>query len=825
MRMTDSIWRDLKLAARTLVKAKSVTIAVVATLAIGIGATTLVFSIVNGVLLKPLPYPEPERLVVLNHAAPGIDLPDITSAPFLHFVYQEQSETLAGSGLWNAQAAAVTSTPNPERVTTIGVTAGVLPLLEIQPAVGRLFGAADEEPEAPLITVLTYGYWQRTFGGDPAALGQRLTIDGRDHEIIGVMPQGFRFLDEDTDLFVPLQFDRAQTMLGLFNYDGIARLKPGVSLETLSAEMAHLIPIAVEAFPPFPGTSREMFREANITPNLRSLKSAVVGDVETTLWVVMGTIGMVLLIACANVANLFLIRTEGRRRELAIRTALGAGRAQIARLVLLESLLLGVAGGAAGLGLAYGGLEFVLGQGPANLPRLEDIAIDANVLAFAAVMAPLTGLVFGMVPALRLAGTRFSSALGAAGRTVSEGRGEQRLHGGLVVVQVSLALVLMIASGLMLRSFQALSEVDPGFTGADAVQTVRINIPPQRIPEVERATRAMQQIVESVAAIPGVDSAAFGSSVPLEDFQMTNPLFAEGVGYEENELPPMRRFKFASPGFFSTIGVPLVAGRDLTWTDYFDRRPVAIVSEALAREEWGSAEAALGEHVRPSPEDDWREVVGVAGDVRENGLAEEAPATAYFPMLLERFMGFPEFLWRPATLVVRTPRAGTEAFVRELSEAVWRVDGSLPVANARTLESLYEASFARTSFTLVLLGVAGAMALLLSLIGIYGVVAYAVSRRTREIGVRLALGASANGVRSLFWWQALRLVAAGIAAGLVAAFGLTRLIESLLFGVAPLDASTFVVVPALMLAVAALASLVPARRALRIDPMDALRDE
>lgn len=821
----ETLWRELHVAIRSLSKTTSISVAVIATLAIGIGATSAIFSIVNGVLLKPLAYPDAEQLISLRYAAPGFNSNDVLSAPFLYFTYREHAETFEGSGIWNNRTSTVTGIGEPARVRTIDATAAILPLLGIEPAVGRVFSEEDDLPGAPLTTVLTYGFWQRYFAGDRRAVGQLLTLDGRAHEIIGVMPQGFRFLDEQAEVFRPLQLDRAQVFLGNFSFGGIARLRPGTTMEMASADARRMIPIAMDSFPPFGGGSRDAFRGIGLAPNFRSLKTDVIGDVGGTLWLLLGTIGIVLLIACANVANLLLIRAEGRVGELSVRAALGAGRLQIARPLLMESLLFAVAGGLGGLALAAVGLEFVLTQGPAGLPRIDEIEIDRTVVAFAVIVSALTGLVFGSMPALRSSSSRFTRVLSSAGRGMTGTRDGQRARSALVVVQVALALILMIGAGLLFRTYVALNGVEPGFTRAEEVQTFGLTVSAGEIAEPREALRAMTDMANRIEAIPGVDSVAFASSVPLEGSRAADVLSVEGVAYDDNGLAPARRLKFVSPGYFATLGIPLVAGRDLEWIDLDDRRLVTIVSESLANEEWGSPEAALGERVRTAENDPWREIVGVVGDVHEDGLDQTPVPIAYFPVLMDRFWNVPVLVWRSVTFSVRSRRAGTEALVTELRSAGSTVNGNLPLANFRTLGDLYKQSLSRTSFTLALLGIAGVMALFLSLVGIYAVIAYAVSQRTREIGIRLALGASSIGVQYLFARQALGLIALGAVAGLAAAGGLTRLMQSSLYGVTALDIRTFAAVTVLLLPIALLASFVPARRALRVDPMDALRDE
>lgn len=816
----ETLWRDVRVSARSLAKSKTMTAAVVVTLALGIGATTVIFSVVNGVLLKPLPYPQQERLIAVAHVIRG---GPAGSADFLHLTYSAQSETFQASGLWRPQAATTTGQGNPEQVPSVAVTSQVLPLLGIAPARGRLFTSADEKLGNPLTVVLAYGYWQRKFGGVESVLGQRLTIDGHEHEIIGVMPRNFRFLDQPAEMFRPVQFNLARISAGNFAYNGIARLKPGASLDRSIADMARMIPIAVDTFPLPDVRTTEQYKK-DLEPAPKLLKDAVVGNVGDTLWVLMGTIGLVLLIACANVANLFLVRTEGRHRELAVRSALGAGGLRIASGLLMEALLLGVAGGLLGCAAADAGLRLLLANAPANLPRAAEIAMDGTVLAFAALITIGTALLFGLAPALRYATPRLSAGLHSGGRTMSLSRDGRRTRAGLVVSQVGLALVLLIACGLMLRTYQTLVNVDPGFRNPEALQLARIVMLQSQIPDVEKGAQSLRQILEAAGALPGVSSAAFSSSIPMDNSLTSSALWMEGNA-REGEIPAQRGLKFISPQYFRTLGVPLLAGRDLEWVDYFDYRNVAIISANLATEVWGSPQGALGKHVRNHPRDPWRQIVGVAGDVHEYGVDKPATPTVYYPFFMKSFWTNPTLFWGLGSLLVRTPRAGSAALVQEMQRSVWAANSNIALAAHATMEEKYRSSLARTSFTLVLLTVAGLMALLLGIVGIYGVVSYAVSQRTREIGIRLALGASPGGVRRLFTGQALRLVAVGTVLGLAASFVFTRLMGSLLFGVSPWDPATFLLVPALLVAIAMAASYLPARRALRVAPSEALREE
>jgi predicted permease len=583
--------------------------------------------------------------------------------------------------------------------------------------------------------------------------------------------------------------------------------------------------MGLNRFPPFEGFSLKMFEEAKLQPNLRLLKSDVVGDVGSTLWVLMGTIGMVLLIACANVANLLLVRAEGRQQELAVRSALGASRGRIAYELLAESVVLGLVGGLAGLGVAYGAIRLLIALAPGNLPRVDNISIDATVLLFTFAVSIVAGLLFGAIPVFKYAGPNVASGLRGGGRTSSASRERHRARSTLVVVQVALALVLLVGSGLMIRTFQALRHVNPGFTNPREVLTLRLSIPSAQVKEPEAVVRMHQAIMEKIATIPGVSSVGLTTIVPMTELGWHDPIFAADKNYEQKQLPPLRSFKFISPGLLKTMGNALVAGREFTWEDAYDKRTVAMVSENLARELWGSPSAALGKQIRESNNSAWREVIGVVSDERDEGVDKKAPSIAFFPMLMTKFEGDDTSVRRSMSYMVRSPRAGSTALTAEVSRAVWSVNPNLPLASVRTLEEVVSKSMARTSFTLVMLAIAGAMALLLGVAGIYGVISYSVSQRTREIGIRMALGAQRQEVTRLFVRYGLGLAAIGIACGLTAALTLTRLMGSLLFEVSPIDPLTYVSVCLSLISAAVLASYVPALRATMVNPVTALRAE
>jgi predicted permease len=816
--MLETAWNDTRYVARMLGRAPGFTAAAVLTLGIGIGATTAVFSVVHGVLLSPLPYPDPDALVRLGHRIGGVDQPYFSDVIYLS--YADSSRALRDIGVWTpGETATITGQGEPEQVRTLTANRGLLTTLGVAPVVGRWLSPADDTPGSPDAVMLAYGYWQRRFGGDPAVVDRALVVDGRPHQIVGVMPAGFRFGGE-FDLVRPLRIDPGAPVTG-FRLLGVARLETGVSPAQLDDDVRRVL----AAWFARAGVAADV--QARWAPAPRPLARDVVGDVGRTLWVLLGAIGVVLLMACANVANLLLVRAEARRQELAIRAALGARWTRIASQLLAESLLLSLAGGVVGAGLAILGVRALVALGPAGLPRLHEIAVDPTALGFTAAIALASGLLFGLLPIVKHARPGRADGVLVGSRSATLSRSRQRSQHLLVVSQIGLALVLLVSAGLMIRSVRALRQVEPGFVDPARLQTFTITIPATLVPEAVLVTRQQQAVLDRIAALPGVTSAAFTTRLPFGSDRSSSAIAVEGRR-EESQTPPNRQVKVVSPGMFRTQGTPLVAGRDFAWDDVHGARRVAVVSENLAREIWGSAEGALGRRFREHyvPDSAWWEVVGVAGDVHDDGVDQAPPATVYWPAQPDEYLlGMDGYQARRVAVAVRSDRAGTASLLAEIRQAVWSVSPTLPLAQVRTLNDLYADSMARTSFTLVMLGLAASMALLLGLSGLYGVIAYAVAQRRREIGIRLALGARAAEIRRLFVRRGLGVAAVGVGLGLVGASAVTRLMQSLLFGVGPLDPITFVATPLALAAVAVLATYLPARRATAVDPVETLRAE
>jgi predicted permease len=798
------------------------------TLAVGVGANTVIFSVVEGVVLKPLPYPDPEQLIGVWYTAPGVGIKDLNMSAFLYFINREQNKTLEDIGVYNDDSLNVTGIGEPEHVGGLDVTSGTLPILRVKPVLGRVFSRADDSPGTPETVMLSYGYWRRKFSADPAVIGRSITLDGRPRQIIGVLPKDFHFLNyDDVSLVLPFQWDRNKTKLGNFSQEALARLKPGVTIEQANADLARLIPIAIHSFPAPEGFSVKLFENVGLASNLRPLKKDVIGDVGNVLWVLMGSLAMVLMIACANVANLLLVRVEGRRQELAIRAALGAGWKRIAGDLMVESFTLGALGSLLGLALAFGALRVLVTMAPTGLPRIHEIGLNLPVLLFTLGLALITSLLIGAIPIFRYARAGSNLSLREGGRGQSQSREQHRTRNSLVVLQVALALVLLICSGLMIRTFNAMMHVNPGFNSPNSVQTFRIYIPESIVPDSDhpRLIHMEEAIRDKLAALPGVSSVAFGSHIPMDGSSSSDVLYAQDRAYNEGQLPPIRRFKFVSPGFFSTLGTPMIAGRDMTWADNYNKMPVAIISENFAREYWHDPTNAIGKRIRVATKDDWREIIGVVAATHDDGVSQVAPTSVYWPVLMGPFEGDKERAQRSLSFAIRSSRAGSESFMKEVQQAVWSTDSNLPLSDVRTLGYLYTRSMARTSFTLIMLCVAGAMALLLGVVGIYGVISYSVSQRTKEIGIRMALGAQRQAITTMFIRHGLVLTGIGVAFGLVASFITMRLMSSLLFNVSPVDPVTYASITVAIVAIAYVACYLPARRAAMVEPVNALRAE
>jgi len=809
--------QDVRHAVKGLARKPFFTVLAGLTLAIGIGANTAIFSVVDSVLLNPLPYPEGDRILSVNHTAPGLNLPVIPYSEAMYLLYAEQGRTFERLAVYNRDNVNLMLGGEPERVPNARVTEGFFEVLGVRPALGRAFQPGEDRVGAEPLAVLGHGLWQRSFGGDPGVIGRVVEMDGVRRRIIGVMPAGFEF-PEDTEMWTPVDIDQAEPDAGSFSLPGIARMANGETVESVNREMDQLLLRFSDANAD--ELPREVLAQAAMRADAKPLKDLFVEDLAQALWVVLGTVGFVLLIACANVANLFLVRAESRQREQAVRTALGATRSDMVRYYLTESVTLGVGAGLVGLGIAALGVPALLGIAPSDMPRASEVGIDGSVLAFTAVISILSGLLFGLFPVIGYARRDLSGVLKEGGRASTSGPRRHRTRGALVVTQVALALVLLVGSGLMARSFAAMRSIDPGFDSENRL-VFRVSLPSAEYPDAETSRVFHRALDERLRAIPGVSAAALASSLPLSGTKNATSLQPSDRPTEEGQIGPVVDMQFVGPGYFEAMGIELLEGRALGPDDAADQVRSVVVSESLARTFWPREASVLGRSIEGQGDGPgmW-EVVGIARDVHFETLGEPTEVHAYFPLV---FGTAEEPIVDRALSVVMHVGDDPLAYVSAAREALRAVDPRLPMVEPRTMASLVRDASASTSFTMVLLGIAAGIALLLGAVGIYGVISYVVSRRTQEIGVRMALGAPAGSVVRGVVRQGMALAGAGVGVGLVGAWAGSRLLASLLYGVSAHDPLTYAATATALMGVALVASWLPARRASRIDPVEALR--
>jgi putative ABC transport system permease protein len=785
------------------------------------------FSIVYSVLLRPLPYPNADDLVRIRHSAAGLGN-EIFASATMYLTYREENRTFEHFGAWHPGTQSLTGSGKPAQLSALFVTDGTLQALGIPPFRGRLFTADEHEQVSGDIepVILTHRFWQRRFGSDEWALGLELELDSRRVRVVGVMPPDFRFLDMEPqpDVIRAIRLNPSKQAIGAFSYQALGRLKPGVTPADARADVARMLPIWLAAWPISAGSrlTHEAIEAWRLTPVVSVLKDDLTRTIADTLWTFMATMGLVLMIVCANVTNLMLIRSAARRREFSIRTALGAGPKRIARFLLIEGAAIGIAGGVIGLILASAVLGVVVELGPATLPRLGEVAIYPPVIAFAGAAVFLSVLAFGSTALLKIIEPSRLTMRGGL-RGSGNGRNDSIMRNTLVVIQVALVLALMVSAALMGRSLQAMLAVDTGFSRPETVQTARTAISPALVPDSNALTVVQRDILDRLAAIPGVASAAIASAVPMDGRFNAGPLAADSSASRLDESAYLNRFKWVSPGYFTAMGIRIVAGRDISWADIDSGGRVAIISETLARKLSADAAGSIGQRIRVSSERDaWREVVGVAQNVYEDGLHAAPPDTVYWPMRMDNFFDSAVFGQREIAYVIRSDRAGTASLMDEVRERVWSVNASIPVFTERTLRDYYAGSLARASFATVMLAIASVLALAVGVVGIYGVMTQVVSSRHREIGIRSALGARPRQLNRMFLLHGLTLTAVGVGIGLAIAIGLGRLMSSLLFGVNPMDPVAYVAAFGVVIVSALLASYVPARRAANVQPIEAL---
>jgi len=805
--MLETLWQDFRYGVRTLAKQPGFTAVAVLTLALGIGANSTIFSFANGVMLRPLPYEQPERLVVLDEAAPlrGIDSLGVSFPNFLDW--------RAGNRVFEDIAAYGTGTftliggGEPEQLRGARVSAGLFEIIGVAPVSGRTIRAEEDRPGNETVVILGHGLWQSRFGANPAIVGQTISLNNRPHTVVGVMPPGFRF-PEVADLWLPLALDTQRWTRTDHGLGAIARLKPGVTLEQAQAEMVAVARRIEELNP---------VTNEGLSVSVSDLRAGLVGDYRQSLLILLGVVGCVLLIACVNVANLLLARASARRKEMSIRAALGAGRWRIFRQLITESLVLSALGGALGLVLAVWGLDLLLAAVPVEFPFWMKFNLDGRVLAFTVGVSLLTGVVFGVAPAWQASKVDLNETLKEGGRSAAAGAGRGRLRSLLVVVEVALSLVLLVGAGLMMRSFLRLQQVDVGIDPTN-VLTMSVSLPQAKYAEPEKLSAFYQQLLERARHLPGVQAAGAVSNLPLSGSRWGRSLTVEGRPVLSVGEAPSINHAVITPGYFRAMGVRLLAGRDLNEADAKDAPKVTVVDERMAREYW-PGESALGKRIRfgpPENNEPWHTVVGVVGEVRHERVDAATRMTVYVP--------HQQIAVRQMTLAVRAAAdpAGLAAAVRQ---QVRELDPDQPVTAVRTMEEVISSAVWQPRLHALLFGVFAAVALILASVGIYGVMSYAVTQRTHELGIRMALGAQKGDVLRLVAREGMALALAGIGLGLLGAFALTRFMSSLLYGVSATDPSTYAAIVVLLAGVSLLACYVPALRATRVDPMIALRHE
>jgi putative ABC transport system permease protein len=820
----ESVLKDLGYGCRMLLKRPGPALVAVLALTLAIGANTAIFSVVNGVLLRPLPYTDANRLVILWEANPGKNIREFMVTPPDYKDWKEQQHSFETIAAYRPQPSMLTGRGLPERVETALVAPAIFQLLDARVRLGRTFMPEEDQPGRNHVVILSDGLWRRRFGGDPAILGKTLTLDGKDYVVTGVTDPGFRLLDTASELWLPYTLDAKELQeLGqsspasaprsaMHTVKVVGRLKADISIDRARQEMQSIARGIEQQF---------IDTNGGWTATVVPLQEQLVGDIRPTLLTLLGAVCFVLLIACTNVANLLLARMGGRQKEIAVRTALGAGQGRIMRQLLTESMVLALVSGVFGLLLAYGGVRALTALSPGNVPRMQEISVDGRVLVFTLLVAAVTGLLFGLGPAIMAANTRLNDVLKAAGRSSMATVRGRRLRNMLVVFEVAMSVVLLVGAALMIRSFAELEKVNPGFR-TDHILTMRLTLPAARYDGV-RVARFYEQLLGRVAAVPGVQMAGVTRDVPLSG---SDP----SLNFSIEHRPPLStseqsraRFRTVSADYFAAMGIPFLKGRSFTASDSFATLPVAVVNETLVGRNFIN-EDPLGRRIQTgfdgSP---WYTIVGVIGNVKHGGLDTAANAEMYFPyqQVPAPLMSFVE---GTMTLVVRTavePSSMTHA----ISAQVQALDPDEAVFKVSTMEELFHSSVAQPRFRAFLLGVFAVVALVLASTGLYGVISYSVSQRSNELGIRAALGAQKSDLMKLVLGEGARLAGTGVLIGVVLSFLLAGMIARLLYGVTSHDPLTFVAIPVLLLLVAVLASYVPARRATLTDPNVALRYE
>jgi putative ABC transport system permease protein len=794
--MIRTLMTDLRDALRVLRKQPRFTIISSLTLALGIGAVTSIFSVVNGVLLRPLPYPAADRIVNLWSNAEGLGYDQFPLSPDLYFFYRNHNDIFEDIGILQAGRGSLTDGETPENISMTSASWSYFSTIGARFSQGRPYTAEEDLPDATPVAVVSHRFWTRLRGSDPDLVGKTIRLDGVQRVVVGIAPA---WLDapQSTDVWIPAGFDPEAPPTGDFGWNVVARLKPGIDADQAAAHLVPLVQRAMEEM--VDGENyRAFLTEGRYRPLVHLASEDLVGNLRRPLWVLLGTVGMVLLIACANVANLCLIRAEGRQREIAVRSALGGNRAGLVRKMLVEAMVIASAGTALGLGVSAVGMPVLLRMAPPSIPRLDQVSIDPLVVAFTV----------GVV-------------LRQGGRGGTEGPARRRGRNVLVVGQTALALILLVGSGLLGRSFTQLMALDPGFE-PEGVLSFRVDLDAADYPDVSRVIQLDHDVIDRLRGLPGATASGAASVLPIASGSPGSAHDIADRPTEPGQLPPIVHFVLVTTGFFETMGMEIRSGRDFDATDRLEDVQTVVVNTAFAEQYW-PGEDPIGKQLRPTPAPDteagWYSVVGVVETVRQDGLRNPVRPLVYYPLNPTTAVGGS----RTMSFVVRS--ANPDSLRESVRREVWAIDGTRPVANVRTMAEVVETSVVQFTFTMVTLGIAAVMALVLGAIGLYGVLSYAVSLRTREIGVRMALGAQPGAVMRSVVASGAALTMVGLAVGLAGAAGLTRFLQGILFETEPLDPATFAVMPAALLFVGLLASFLPARRAALVSPLESMRED
>lgn len=820
--LMDSFFSDIRYALRSLIKNPLFATVAIVTLGFGIGANSAIFTVVNGVLMRPLPYADQDELLVMWTQFPDQNNLVFPVSPAEFLDYRSESEALAQVGAYGSGSATITGDGSAERVAATTATRDLFEVLGVQPTIGRIYSEEEDAPGGPRVVLISHAFWSTRFGADPGIVGSAsIVANGRDYTVIGVMPREFTPPSVDPAIYFPARFDRGSITDRSGHWLNIvARLAPGHTLQSASVEMETILRRWEEVY-----ADQHSTNTTNHPMFLISLEDQLFGDIRPTMWILLASVGMVLLLACANVANLLLARAETRVREMGVRSAIGAPRGRLIRQLLTESVVLAIAGGAVGLLLTVVGTKLLLALEPGNVPRLDEVSLDWRVMGFTAAVSMLTGFVFGLAPAWKTSRVDVSGQLRSTQRSGTAGRDSRRTLSVLVVAQTALAIVLLVGSGLLIKSFVLLQRVDPGFD-ADHSIGLNVSLAPVAYPERSDVVGFYDALLERIEAIPGVTSAAAARGVPMRNGIGSERFLVEGrPSPTDRQEPPGADFQAATPGYFATMSIPVIRGREFAHADLAGGVGVVLINEAVARMHF-PGEDPIGQRILAlfaGPDSEWLTIVGIVGDVRQRGLDQEPRPELYLP-----FAQIPEN-WalgviRSSGLVVRT-ELEPETLAPAVREIVRQLDPNVPITNVATLSAAVSDSVSSQRFVTLLLGIFAAVALVISAVGVYGVISFTVARRRQEIGIRIALGAEPARVRSSVLWNGLTLAAIGTTVGTAAAFFGSRMLESLVYGISVRDVTVFAGASLTLLLVAAVASLVPAHRASTTDPITSLRTD